>query len=158
MTKFIKQENIKKIIEKEKQQNKKIVCVNGCFDIIHVGHIRYLRSAKALGDILVVALNSDISIQKIKGKNRPILAFEDRIQILEAFEMIDYIVGFDEETADNILKIIRPDIQAKGTDYTKENVPERHLLGKYVREIAIVGDPKDHSTKDIIKEIIKRYS
>ena len=158
MNKYIERKDIKNIINDEKIKGKKIVCVNGCFDVIHVGHIRYLRAAKDIGDILVVAMNSDISIKKIKGSSRPILPFTDRVEILEAFEMIDYIVGFDEERADNILKEIKPDIQAKGTDYTPETVPERHLLGKYVKEIAIVGDPKDHSTKDIIKEIVKRYS
>ncbi|MCP4482674.1 MAG: adenylyltransferase/cytidyltransferase family protein [bacterium] len=156
MTKLIKRQEVSQI--KNKNLNKKIVCVNGCFDVIHVGHIRYLYAAKKIGDILVVALNDDESVKKIKGEQRPILPFQDRVEILSAFQMVDYIVGFHEKTAENILKELKSDIQAKGTDYTPDTVPERHLIGKYVKEIAIVGDPKDHSTKNIIKEIVKRYS
>ena len=157
MSKIIDTKKIQSVIESERKLGKTIVTVNGCFDMIHVGHIRYLRAAKEIGDILVALVNTDESIKKIKGPKRPIMSFEDRVKILEGMEMIDYIVGFDEPTAENILKIICPDVQAKGTDYTLDTVPEKHLLGKYVKKIAIVGDKKDHSTKDIIKEILAKY-
>ncbi|MFC1566379.1 adenylyltransferase/cytidyltransferase family protein [bacterium] len=153
MAKILKRDHIKKEIAKIKKQDKTIVFANGCFDVIHVGHIRYLRGAKAEGDVLILGINSNKSIQKLKGKNRPVISEKDRTYILSSFEMVDYITIFGEHTAETLLKLIKPDVHAKGTDYTAENVPEKHLLGKYIKRIAIVGDKKTHSTKYVIQDI-----
>ena len=142
-----------KILELLKKKGKKIVFCNGCFDLIHVGHIRYLKSAKSLGDILVLALNSDESVRKLKGKGRPVLSLEERIEILSEFPFIDYITYFDENNVSSLLKLLKPDIHAKGTDYTVENVPERDTVIAYGGKVAIAGDPKNHSTRDIIKKL-----
>jgi len=142
-----------KILELLKKKGKKIVFCNGCFDLIHVGHIRYLKSAKSLGDILVLALNSDESVRKLKGKGRPVLPLEERIEILSEFPFIDYITYFDENNVSSLLKLLKPDIHAKGTDYTVENVPERDTVIAYGGKVAIAGDTKNHSTRDIIKKL-----
>lgn len=141
-----------------KKQGKIIVCANGCFDVLHVGHIRYLRGAKAEGDVLVVAINSDTSVRKIKGPSRPLVNERDRARILASMEMVDFVTIFNELTAEKTLKQLKPDVQAKGTDYTHDTVPERHLLGKYVGRVAIVGDPKNHSTRNVIAEIKRRFT
>ena len=133
-----------KILELLKKKGKKIVFCNGCFDLIHVGHIRYLKSAKSLGDILVLALNSDESVRKLKGKGRPVLPLEERIEILSEFPFIDYITYFDENNVSSLLKLLKPDIHAKGTDYTVENVPERDTVIAYGGKVAIAGDSKNH--------------
>ena len=132
---------------------KRVVFTNGCFDILHVGHIRSLRDAKSRGDILVIGVNSDRSVRKIKGPSRPVVPEEERVELLCAFDMVDYVTVFDDETADAVLEKLRPDIHAKGTDYTPENVPERETVLGYGGEVAIVGDPKDHSTKSIVDRI-----
>jgi len=153
MGKVISQSRLVKELSVMRKQHKKIVAVNGCFDIIHVGHVRYLNAAKKEGDILVAALNSDSSIRRLKGKGRPIIPQYDRAEILSAMQMVDYVVIFNETTAEKILKLISPDVHAKGTDYKKQTVPEKHLLNKYVKKIVIAGDKKRHSTKDLIKHI-----
>jgi rfaE bifunctional protein nucleotidyltransferase chain/domain len=122
-----------------------------------VGHVRYLRGAKALGDVLVLAINTDESIRRIKGNKRPLMSLEDRLGILSAFEMVDIVTAFDEDTARPILLELKPDIQAKGTDYTTESIPEKDVVASYGGHVAVVGDPKDHSSRDLIGEIVKRY-
>jgi rfaE bifunctional protein nucleotidyltransferase chain/domain len=139
------------------QQGKTVVFTNGCFDLLHVGHVRYLRGARALGDVLVLALNTDESIRRLKGPQRPLMGLEDRLGVLSAFEMVDIVTAFDEDTAMPILMALRPDIQAKGTDYTPDTVPEKDVVASYGGRVAVVGDPKDHSSRDLIGEIIKRY-
>ncbi len=158
MGKIISKEKLKKELSLLRKKGKKIVCANGCFDLIHVGHIRYLQGAKKKGDILVVAMNSDSSVKKIKGPKRPILTEKERSHIVAGMYMVDYVVLFSEKTADTILKIIKPDVHAKGTDYTKDTVPEKGLLHRYVGEIAIVGDQKKHATRDMISMIYNKYS
>ena len=153
MGKVCKREELVKEIGRLKKSNKRIVFANGCFDIIHVGHIRYLKGAKKAGDILVVGINSDKSIRKLKGKGRPIIPGRDRALLVAALEMVDYVTIFDEITAEKLIKSLKPNVHAKGTDYTKSNVPERHLIGRYIDEVAIVGDKKNHSTRDILKDI-----
>lgn len=145
---------INKIVENLKKHGKKIVLANGCFDILHVGHIRYLREAKKLGDCLIVGVNSDESVKNIKDTNRPIISLEERIKILNEIECIDYLIVILEDTADEIIRIIKPDIHAKGTDYTLNNVPEKDVVASYGGKVAIVGDPKSHSTKSIIEKIL----
>ncbi len=157
MLKIKNRNQLKVIVEKLKKQNKKVVFANGCFDLIHVGHIRFLKSAKKKGDVLIVGINSDSSTHKIKGKGRPIINEKQRAEILASFEFVDYVTIFNETTVEKTLKILRPHFHAKGTDYTKDTVPEKETSRKYGIKIVIVGDKKKHSTKDIIKTIIERY-
>jgi len=147
---------LRKAVDRERRSGKKIVLANGCFDLIHVGHIRYLKGARAKGDVLVVALNSDASIRSLKGKGRPLLAAEERAEILAAFEFVDYLTIFPEANVEKILLAIRPDVHAKGSDYTVETVPERKTVRKLGGEIYIAGGPKVRSTSDIIRDIADR--
>jgi rfaE bifunctional protein nucleotidyltransferase chain/domain len=144
-------------IEALKAHGQKVVFTNGCFDLLHVGHVRYLRGAKALGDVLVLALNSDDSVRRLKGKERPLLPLEDRLGILSAFEMVDFITAFDDDTVTPLLLKLKPQIHAKGTDYTPETVPEKETVASFGGKVAVVGDPKDHASKDLIQEILKKY-
>jgi D-glycero-beta-D-manno-heptose 1-phosphate adenylyltransferase len=137
-------------------QGKKIVLANGCFDIIHVGHLRYLRDARALGDTLVVAINSDKSVRLIKDAGRPILKESDRVELVSALRYVDYVVLFDEPNVSRVLDVLRPSVHAKGTDYTEETVPERDRVRQYGGEIRITGDPKNHSTRDLIRKILEK--
>lgn len=129
---------------------------NGCFDLIHVGHIRYLKESKYLGDILMVALNSDLSVRRLKGPGRPLMTQKDRAEILCAFSMIDFLTIFDEPDVGRILLAIRPHVHAKGSDYTKDSVPERKIVESYGGEVAITGGPKVRSTREVIRNIYNR--
>lgn len=140
-------------IEDLKKQNKKIVFTNGGFNLLHVGHIRSLIDAKARGDILVVAVNSDSSLYSLKGMDYPLMPEDERLEVLAALECVDLLTIFSEPTADTLLFQLKPHIHAKGTDYTKETVPERQTVLAYGGEIAIVGDPKNHASSDIISNI-----
>jgi rfaE bifunctional protein nucleotidyltransferase chain/domain len=146
------------IIKNLKKQGKRVVLANGCFDLLHGGHISYLEDSAARGDILVVAVNSDESIKKLKGDKRPIYPEAERLEILEAIECIDYIMVFDEPTVDGILRDLHPDVHSKGTDYTEETVPERKTAQELGIETYIAGAPKENATKDIIKLILERYN
>jgi len=129
----------------------RITLANGCFDLLHVGHVRYLHSAKELGGRLVVALNSDESVRSLKGKDRPLMPAEERAEILAALADVDAVVIFPEHDVRAIISEIHPDIQAKGTDYTADTVPEADAVRQYGGRVAIVGDPKDHSASEIIR-------
>jgi len=153
--KFYPLTQLKQIIQDEKKKGNTIVLANGCFDLIHVGHIRYLKESRKTGDILVVALNNDSSVRKIKGKGRPILSESERIEILSSFSCVDYITTFDETNVEKVLLALKPHIHAKGSDYTKESVPEKETVLRYGGKIAITGGPKVRSTSDIIKAIAK---
>ncbi len=154
MSKFIEDHDaLAEKLGELKRDGKRIVLANGCFDVLHVGHIRYLHGAKREGDVLLVAVNSDKSIARLEKANRPVMPEGERVEILEALEMIDYLTLFDEPTVDSLLRKLKPHVHAKGTDYTKENVPERETVLSYGGEIAIVGDPKDHSSSGIIEKI-----
>lgn len=154
MSKFIEDHDaLAEIIERLKAEGKRIVFANGCFDILHVGHVRYLYGARQCGDALVVAVNSDDSISVLKKRDKPIMPERERVEILESLEMIDFVTIFDEPTVDSLLLKLKPHVQAKGTDYTEENVPERETVLSYGGEIAIVGDPKDHSSREIIEKL-----
>ena len=144
-------ETLKGVIEGERSKGKKIIFGNGCFDLLHVGHIRYLKAAKALGDILVVAVNDDESLVSLGKRQSVITPLEERIEILAALECVDYVVAFKEPTVERLLRELKPHVHAKGTDYTVETVPEREIVRAYGGEVAIVGDEKSHSTRDIIK-------
>ena len=135
-------------------KGKEIVLANGCFDILHVGHLRYLEHARALGDVLVVAINSDKSMRTIKDRGRPILPENERVSLVSALRCVDHIVLFDEPDVSRILDVLRPAIHAKGTDYTERSVPERDKVLAYGGEVRIAGDPKNHSTRDIIERIL----
>ncbi|MGA2920006.1 MAG: adenylyltransferase/cytidyltransferase family protein [Candidatus Sulfotelmatobacter sp.] len=138
-------------VESWRASGEQIVLANGNFDLLHVGHVRYLRGAKELGGKLVVAVNSDQSVRALKGEGRPIMPAEERAEIVAALVDVDAVVIFPELDVRALIREIRPDIQAKGTDYTRESVPERDAVAEYGGRVAIVGDPKDHSTSEIIR-------
>jgi len=155
--KILKLESLKDVIEEEKKQGKKISLANGGFDIIHIGHIRYLKAAKKIGDILVVAINSDESLKTLKGDHRAKIDENGRAKIISSFEFVDYVTIFNELRVDNVLLAIKPDFHCKGSDYTIDTVPEKDIVKSYGGEIAIVGGSKIRSTSDIIKfESFKR--
>ena len=141
------------IVEEERGQGKSIVFGNGCFDILHVGHVRYLKGAKELGQILVVAVNDDSSVTGLGKRKQVVTPATERAEIVSAIDGVDYVIIFSEPTVENLLLALKPDIHAKGTDYTEDNVPERSIVLSYGGKVAIVGDPKDHSTRDIIASI-----
>jgi D-glycero-beta-D-manno-heptose 1-phosphate adenylyltransferase len=128
-----------------------IVLTNGCFDLLHVGHIRYLRAAKALGGKLVVAVNSDSSARALKGEGRPRVPAAERAEILAALTDVDAITVFDSLDVRDVIRLLRPDVHAKGTDYTTDNIPERDVVIACGGRVAIVGDPKDHSTTELLR-------
>jgi rfaE bifunctional protein nucleotidyltransferase chain/domain len=130
-----------------------IVFANGCFDVLHVGHIRYLQGAKAQGDLLVVGINSDGQVAVLKGPGRPIMADTERAEMVASIAAVDFVTIFDEPTVENLLLALRPDIHAKGTDYTEETVPERDVVRSYGGRVAIVGDPKNHSSSEILDQL-----
>jgi rfaE bifunctional protein nucleotidyltransferase chain/domain len=131
----------------------RVVLANGCFDVIHVGHIRYLEGARSLGDILVVGINSDEQVVLQKGAGRPVLSANERAEIVAALEPVTYVTIFNEPTVEQLLLALKPDVHAKGTDYTTDTVPERDVVRSYGGQVAIVGDPKDHSTSEIIARL-----
>jgi D-glycero-beta-D-manno-heptose 1-phosphate adenylyltransferase len=136
---------------------KTVVLANGAFDLLHVGHVRYLAAAGALGDLLVVAVNTDASVRGSKGPLRPVMAEGERVEILSHLECVDAIVVFDEPTVAEVLRAVRPHVHAKGTDYTSETVPERAVVQEWGGRTVICGDPKDHSTTDLVAEILHRF-
>lgn len=140
----------------ESLSGKKVVLANGCFDILHVGHLRYLKGARSLGDVLVVAINSDQSVRAIKDPGRPILDERERVALVSALECVDYVVLFDEPDVTRVLKTLRPAVHAKGTDYTEETVPERDVVRAHGGDVRITGDAKDHSTREIIQRILEK--
>jgi rfaE bifunctional protein nucleotidyltransferase chain/domain len=154
-TKILARENASTRLAKLRRQGKRIVLANGCFDTLHVGHVRYLSGAKREGDILVVAVNSDASTQRLKGPGRPILDEQARALLVAALRDVDYVVIFSEPNVETLLEELRPDVHAKGTDYTPETVPERAASDRLGIRVAIVGDPKDHSTRSFFDLIRK---
>ena len=146
---------LNKVVARHKAAGKIVVLANGAFDLLHVGHLRYLRGAANEGDILVVALNSDHSVRQLKGEGRPVLCLEDRMDIIASVEGVDYVTSFDDLKVSKLLLELKPQVHAKGTDYTRENVPEADDVRQYGGRVAITGDPKDHNTTDIITVIKK---
>lgn len=131
----------------------RIVLANGCFDVLHVGHVRYLAGARELGDVLVVGINSDEQVALQKGVGRPVLPATERAELVAALESVTYVTIFNEPTVEELLLALKPDVHAKGTDYTTDSVPERDVVRSYGGQVAIVGDPKDHSTSAIIARL-----
>jgi D-glycero-beta-D-manno-heptose 1-phosphate adenylyltransferase len=136
---------------------RRVVLANGCFDLLHVGHVRYLEAARALGDLLIVGVNGDAAVRRIKGPGRPLMPAGERAEVLAALRAVDHVVVFDEDTADGLVALLRPTVHAKGTDYTTESVPERAAVAAAGGRVAITGDPKRHSTRDVIAEILARF-
>lgn len=136
-------------VEKRRTAGESIVLANGCFDILHVGHIRYLAAAKDLGDCLVVGVNSDEQARRLKGEGRPAVNENERAEVIAALRFVDLVTVFVEPTVTELIRAIRPDVHAKGTDYTVDSVPEREIVKAAGGRVAIVGDPKDHSSTDL---------
>lgn len=147
---------LREIVRRERNKGRAIVLANGGFDLVHAGHIRYLRAAKKCGDVLIVALNSDASIRRLKGPGRPILPERERAEILAAFACVDYLTIFKEPNVERILRTLKPDVHAKGSDYTKKTVPERETVLAYGGRIAIAGGPKIRSTSEVIPRILAK--
>lgn len=145
------------LAERLRAEGKRIVLANGCFDLLHVGHIRYLHEARALGDTLFVGLNSDPAVRRLKGPGRPLLPATERAELLAALRDVDHVVLFDDDTADRLVARLRPHVHAKGTDYTEDSVPERASVRAIGGQVAIAGDPKHHSTRDLIALIRERF-
>ena len=137
----------------ERARGRTIALANGCFDLLHVGHVRYLEAAAAEADVLVVAINDDGAVAALKGPGRPIMQAADRAELVAALRCVDYVVIFPEPTVGPLLEALRPDVHCKGTDYTVDSVPERAIVQAYGGRTAIVGDPKDHSTRDLLGRI-----
>ncbi len=131
----------------------RVVFANGCFDILHVGHVRYLEAARALGDLLVVGVNADEQVRALKGEGRPLVPERERAEMVASLRAVDFVTIFPEPTVEALLRAIRPDVHAKGTDYTEETVPEREVVRAYGGRVAIVGDPKQHSTSEMLKAL-----
>ncbi len=150
---IVSDEQLMQAIRGERAAGRRIALANGCFDVLHVGHIRYLEAAKREADVLVVAINDDSSVRALKGEGRPILAAVDRAELVAALRAVDYVVTFPETTVARLLERLRPDVHCKGTDYTADSVPERETVRAYGGRVAIVGDAKGHSTKDLIRKV-----
>jgi rfaE bifunctional protein nucleotidyltransferase chain/domain len=142
----------------ERAAGRTIAFANGCFDILHVGHVRYLEAAAQEADVLVVAINDDAMVKRLKGANRPIFAVEHRAELVAALRSVDFVVIFSEPTVAPLLEALRPDVHCKGTDYSVDTVPERETVKAYGGRIAIVGDPKSHSTRDLLARIASSSS
>jgi D-glycero-beta-D-manno-heptose 1-phosphate adenylyltransferase len=145
-------------VRAERTAGRTIAFANGCFDILHVGHVRYLEAAAQEADVLVVAINDDASVKALKGENRPILAAEHRAELVAALRSVDVVTIFPEPTVTPLLEALHPDVHCKGTDYTADTVPERDTVKAYGGRIAIVGDPKNHSTRDLLSRIASSSS
>ena len=154
-SKLVARDVLREKLAEHKRRGRRIVFANGCFDTLHVGHIRYLEGARREGDILVVGVNADSSVRNLKGPGRPVLDENARAQLVAALRFVDYVVLFAEPNVEALLAELRPDVHAKGTDYTVETVPERAVATRLGIRVAIVGDPKDHSTRELLESIRK---
>jgi rfaE bifunctional protein nucleotidyltransferase chain/domain len=150
---ILSEDQLTEAIRRERSNGRTIAFANGCFDVLHVGHVRYLQGAAAEADRLVVAVNDDRSVRDLKGPGRPILAAPDRAELVAALRGVDFVVLFGDRTVERLLSTIRPDVHCKGTDYTVDTVPERAVVAAYGGRTAIVGDPKSHSTRDLIARL-----
>ena len=153
--KVVSRDELVRRAAEERAAGRTVAFANGCFDLLHVGHVRYLESAAREADVLVVAINDDESVRRLKGEGRPILPAADRAELVAALRCVDYVVVFPEPTVGPLLTALRPDVHCKGTDYTVESVPERDIVLAYGGRTAIVGDPKDHSTRDLLSRMAR---
>jgi D-glycero-beta-D-manno-heptose 1-phosphate adenylyltransferase len=154
--KILRREQLRQRVAEWRHAGERITLANGCFDLLHVGHVRYLRAAKALGGRLIVAINSDESVRALKGAGRPLMPAGERAEILAALADVDAVVIFSEPDVRALIREIRPDVHAKGTDYTADTVPERDVVHECGGRVEIVGDPKDHSASEIIRSRLER--
>lgn len=152
MAQIVNRDELVRLIDEDRRAGRTVAFANGCFDLLHVGHVRYLQAAAAEADRLIVAVNDD-GTASAKGPGRPILPAADRAELVAALRGVDYVVLFPEPTVDPLLQLLRPDVHCKGTDYTADTVPERETVRAYGGRVAIVGDPKDHSTRDLLARI-----
>jgi len=152
-TKIVSRAQLQAKVAEWRRDGEQIVLANGCFDLLHVGHVRYLGGAKALGGKLIVAINSDASVRQIKGDGRPLMPADERAEIVAALANVDAVIIFDEPDVGALIREIHPEIQAKGTDYTRDTVPERDEVRSYGGRVEIVGDPKDHSTSEFLGQL-----
>ena len=150
---ILTEDELAEAVRTERAEGRTIAFANGCFDVLHVGHVRYLADAKAQADRLVVAINDVESVRGHNGAGRPILGAADRAELVGELESVDYVVLFSDPDVNRLLRLLKPDVHCKGTDYTPETVPERDTVLAYGGRIAIVGDPKDHSTRDLLSRI-----
>jgi rfaE bifunctional protein nucleotidyltransferase chain/domain len=155
LSKIVSRERLRELLQQRRRTGAKLVLANGCFDTLHVGHVRYLEGARREGDLLVVAVNSDSSVCHLKGPGRPILPESARAELVAAIRAVDYVVLFSEPNVEALLEFLRPDVHAKGTDYSAETVPERATAARLGIRVAIVGDRKDHSTRDFLDSVRK---
>jgi rfaE bifunctional protein nucleotidyltransferase chain/domain len=153
MGEVVTRDRLAEAVRALRDEGRSIAFANGCFDILHVGHVRYLQAAAQEADILIVALNDDDSVRRLKGAGRPILPASDRAELVAALRCVDVVVVFSETTVGPLLEQLRPDVHCKGTDYTVDSVPERDIVKAYGGRTAIVGDPKDHSTRELLARI-----
>jgi rfaE bifunctional protein nucleotidyltransferase chain/domain len=149
--KIVSRDELRKRVDEWRSAGNRIVLANGCFDVLHVGHVRYLTAAKALGDRLIVAVNADASVRELKGEGRPAMPEDERAELLAALEAVDAVLVFPELDVRAVIREVRPDVHAKGTDYTVDNVPERDEVVACGGRVAIVGDPKDHSASEFLR-------
>ena len=146
-------ERVSDWLKAARSQGQTVALANGCFDVLHVGHVRYLQGAKAEADVLVVAVNGDASVRRLKGEDRPLLPAGDRALLVGALRAVDHVIVFDEDDVGALLLALKPDVHCKGTDYTPETVPERDVVSSYGGRVAIVGDPKQHDTRTLVARI-----
>jgi len=151
MSKILSREALKQRVAEWRRAGESVTLANGCFDLLHVGHVRYLRAARQLGGRLIVAVNSDDSVRALKGSGRPLMPAEERAEVLSALEDVDAVVIFPEPDVRALIRDLHPDIHAKGTDYTADSVPERDAMAEHGGRVEIVGDPKDHSVTEILR-------
>jgi len=156
--KMLDLETARAVAAAARERDRRVVLANGCFDLLHVGHVRYLAAARALGDLLIVGLNSDASVRRLKGPGRPLMPAAERAELLAALAAVDHVVVFDDDTADRLVTVLRPAVHAKGTDYTRDTVPEAATVRATGGEVAIAGDPKEHATRDVIAEVLARFA
>src|SRR3984893_14524560 len=154
-SKIVSREQLRSLLAERQRTGARVVFANGCFDTLHVGHVRYLQGARQEGDILAVAVNSDSSVCELKGPGRPILPESARADLVAALRVVDYVVLFSESNVEGLLQFLGPHVHAKGTDYTAETVPERATAARLGIRVAIVGDPKHHSTRDFLDSVRK---
>jgi rfaE bifunctional protein nucleotidyltransferase chain/domain len=152
-SRILSREDLLTRVQEARNSGAQIVLANGCFDVLHVGHVRYLAGARELGDVLVVGINSDQQVTHLKGPGRPVMPARERAEIVASLESVTYVTIFDEPTVEQLLLSLKPHVHAKGTDYTEDTVPERAVVRSYGGRVAIVGDPKDHSTSAILSRI-----
>jgi D-glycero-beta-D-manno-heptose 1-phosphate adenylyltransferase len=153
MGEILSRDQLLERVRADRAAGRTLAFANGCFDLLHVGHVRYLQSAAAEADRLIVAINDDDSVRTLKGEGRPVLAAADRAELVAALRGVDYVVIFPEPTVGPLLEALKPDVHCKGTDYSLDTVPERDIVKGYGGRVAIVGDPKDHSTRELLARI-----